>query len=110
MARTLRSDKVLFTATLLLVCASVVMVYSASAGRAVDQPNAPMLLLAKQVTWALVGLFLGGVVMRIDYRHYRQPAIIWAGLAVVTAGLIAVLLGRPINGAMRWLNVGPLGV
>ena len=31
MARKLKSDKVLFTATLLLVCASVVMVYSASA-------------------------------------------------------------------------------
>ena len=31
MARTLKYDKVLFTATLLLVCASVVMVYSASA-------------------------------------------------------------------------------
>ena len=31
MARKLKSDKFLFTATLLLICASVVMVYSASA-------------------------------------------------------------------------------
>ena len=31
MARKLKSDKLLFTATLLLVCASLVMVYSASA-------------------------------------------------------------------------------
>ena len=31
MSRKLKSDKLLFLATLLLVCASVVMVYSASA-------------------------------------------------------------------------------
>ena len=31
MARKLKSDRVLFMATLLLVCASIVMVYSASA-------------------------------------------------------------------------------
>ena len=37
MARKLKSDKVLFLATLLLVCASVVMVYSASAAVALDR-------------------------------------------------------------------------
>ena len=37
MARKLKSDKLLFTATLLLVCASVVMVYSASAVLALEQ-------------------------------------------------------------------------
>ena len=37
MARTLKSDKLLFLATLLLVGASVVMVYSASAVQALDE-------------------------------------------------------------------------
>jgi len=110
MARKLKSDKVLFTATLLLVCTSVVMVYSASAGIATERFKDPRLFLAKQVTWALVGMALAGLVMRIDYRHYGQPAIIWAGLVVVGLGLVAVLFGHPINGAMRWLNIGPVGI
>ena len=44
MARKLKSDKVLFLATLLLVCSSVVMVYSASAALAMNRFNQPVLL------------------------------------------------------------------
>jgi len=50
------------------------------------------------------------IVMRIDYRNYRQPAVIWTMLGVVALGLLAVLFGRPVNGASRWLLLGPLGV
>ena len=83
MARKLKSDKVLFTATLLLVCASVVMVYSASAVVAMERYHNPYLWLFKQATWALLGIALVPVMMRIDYRTYRQPAVIWAALAFV---------------------------
>ncbi|MBA2304070.1 MAG: putative lipid II flippase FtsW [Acidobacteria bacterium] len=110
MARKLKSDKFLFMAMLLLVCTSVVMVYSASAVVLDQRHENPYLFLVKQGTWALLGLFLVQVVMRIDYRHYRQPVVIWTGLVVVGVALVAVLFGRPINGATRWLNIGPLGI
>ena len=42
MARKLKSDKLLFTATLLLVCTSVVMVYSASAVMAMEKCQRPV--------------------------------------------------------------------
>jgi cell division protein FtsW len=110
MARKLTSDKWLFTATLLLVCISVVMVYSASAVMAMEQNHAPYYYLFKQAAWALLGLIFVPIVMRIDYRNYRQPAVIWTMLGVVALGLLAVLFGRPVNGASRWLLLGPLGV
>ena len=110
MARKLKSDKFLFTATLLLVCTSVVMVYSASAVVAMDNNNDPYLFLFKQGTFALLGLCLVQLVMRIDYRNYRQPVVIWTGLAVVALLLVVVLFGRPIKGATRWLNIGGLGI
>jgi cell division protein FtsW len=110
MARKLKSDKFLFTAMLLLVCASVVMVYSASAVVLGQKGQSPYLYLFKQGTFALLGLFLMQVVMRIDYRNYRQPVVIWTGLVVVGLALVAVLFGRPVNGATRWLNIGPLGI
>ena len=110
MARTLKFDKLLFTATLLLVCTSVVMVYSASAVVAMDRNNDPYLFLFKQGTFALLGLFCVQLVMRVDYRHYRQPAVIWTALAIVCLALVAVLFGRPIKGATRWLNIGGLGI
>ncbi|HJR61564.1 MAG TPA: putative lipid II flippase FtsW [Vicinamibacterales bacterium] len=110
MARKLKSDKFLFMATLLLVCTSVVMVYSASALVLGEKNENPYLFLFKQGTWALLGLFLVQLIMRIDYRNYRQPAVIWTGLIVVGLALVAVLFGSPRNGATRWLNIGPLGV
>jgi cell division protein FtsW len=110
MARTLKSDKVLFMAMLLLVCTSVVMVYSASAVVAMENNHDPHLFLFKQGTWALVGLLLVALVMRIDYRRYREPIIIWTGLAVVAVALVAVLFANRRNGATRWLLIGPLGI
>jgi cell division protein FtsW len=110
MARKLKSDKVLFIATLLLVCTSVVMVWSASAVVTMERNNDPYMFLVKQSLWVLLGLSLVPVVMRIDYRTYRQPVVIWTGLALVTAALVAVLFAAPRNGATRWLIVGPLGI
>ena len=110
MARKLKSDKLLFTATVLLVCTGVVMVYSASAVIAMESGKQPYMLLFKQLAWTLIGLLLVPVVMRIDYRNYRQPAVIWMALAVVGLALVAVLFARPVKGATRWLNIGPFGV
>jgi cell division protein FtsW len=110
MARKLKSDKLLFTATLLLVGTSVVMVYSSSAVLALEKNNDPYLYLIKQAVWALLGLLLVPIVMRVDYRNYRQPAFIWTGLGFVGLALVAVLFGQPINGASRWLGIGPLGI
>jgi len=110
MARKLKSDKLLFTATLLLVCTSVVMVYSASAVVAMENHHDPYLYLLKQGAWALVGVVLVPLIMRVDYRTYRQPVVIWTALLVVGVALFAVLFARPVNGASRWLGFGGLGV
>lgn len=109
MARKLKSDKLLFTAMLLLVCTSVVMVYSASAVVAMERQGSPYYFLIKQGAWSLLGLSLVPIVMRIDYRHYRQPMVFGTGLVVVVIALIAVLFTEPIKGASRWLGLGPLG-
>ncbi|NUR55524.1 MAG: putative lipid II flippase FtsW [Acidobacteria bacterium] len=110
MARKLKSDKLLFTAMLLLVCASVVMVYSASAVIAMERYQQPTLFLFKQGTWVLVGLAIMPIVMRIDYRHYRQPIVIWSALGIVALALVAVLFGPRINGARRWFGVAGVGL
>jgi cell division protein FtsW len=110
MARKLKSDKWLFIATLVLVCASLVMVYSASAVIAMDRFQQPNFFLFKQATFALLGLVLMPVLMRIDYRNYRQPIVLWTALAVVGVALVAVLFGPRINGARRWFGIAGIGV
>jgi len=110
MARKLKSDKWLFTATLVLVCASLVMVYSASAVIAMDRFHRSTYFLFKQATFALVGLLLMPVLMKLDYRRYREPAVIWTAMALVAVALVGVLFGPRINGAQRWFGIAGVGV
>jgi cell division protein FtsW len=110
MARKLKSDKFLFLATLLLVFASVVMVYSASAAMAEFRFGTPYLFLVKQGLWAALGVALMAVVMQVDYRVWRQPVLVWAGLGVAFLALVAVLFSTPINGTRRWFGIAGFGV
>src|SRR5262245_16775744 len=110
MARKLKSDQALFLATVLLVGLSIVMVYSASAVVAMERFQQPYLFLTKQLMWATLGLALLWAVMKVDYRHYRNPAFIWSSLGIVVLCLIAVLFSPPVNNARRWFSVGGLGI
>jgi cell division protein FtsW len=109
-ARKLKSDRVLFTATLLLVCLSVVMVYSASAVVALERFDQPYLFLTKQAMWSVLGLAVLAIVMRIDYRTYRNEMFVWAALGLVGILLLLVFFSPPVNGTRRWFNVGGLGI
>jgi cell division protein FtsW len=110
MARKLKSDRVLFIATLLLVGLSLVMVYSASAVVAMERFGRPYFYLTKQAMWVALGMAILGLVMRVDYRTYRQPAFIWSALVVVGLALVGVLFSPPVNNARRWFAVGGLGI
>jgi cell division protein FtsW len=110
LARKLKIDRVLFTATLLLICVSVVMVYSASAGVALERFQQPYLFLTKQALWSVLGLAVLVVAMRVDYRTYRNEAFIWCLLGLVVLMLVGVLFSAPINGTRRWFAVGGLGI
>jgi cell division protein FtsW len=110
MARKLQSDKWLFLATLALVCASVVMVYSASALVALERFQQPYLYVTRQMMFAAVGVAVLSIVMRIDYRTYKNDKLIWSLLGVVAVLLIGVLFSRPINNARRWVGVGGFGI
>src|ERR1051326_6094662 len=110
MARKLKSDRVLFIATILLVALSVVMVYSASAPVGVQVFGRSSLFLIKQGMWAVLGIAMLNILMRIDYRAYKQPAFLWTALGFVVFALVAVYFRAPVNGARRWFGVGGIGV
>ncbi|MDP2389555.1 MAG: putative lipid II flippase FtsW [Acidobacteriota bacterium] len=100
----------MFLATLALICASVVMVYSASALVALERFQQPYLFVTRQLMWACVGIAVLSIVMRIDYRTYKNDKLVWVGLGVVGLMLVAVLFSRPINGTRRWFGVGGFGI
>ena len=110
MARTLKSDKPLYLATLALLFTSLVMVYSASAVVAGERLDQPYFFLFRQIAWLAIGICLLVAVMRVDYRRLKQPAVVWTVLGVTIAALVAVLFGPSINGTRRWFGIGGFGV
>src|SRR4051812_21344032 len=82
------------------------MVYSATSAPAALAQTDPMSYLKKQAGYALFGVALMIALSRFDYRRLRAfaPALVLTALA----GCLAVLaVGARINGARRWIEVGP---
>jgi cell division protein FtsW len=104
----LRSDKVLFWEAVILVGASLVMVFSASAVIAENRDGRAYEVFLRQFAWALMGLVALFVMMRVDYHQLRRPEIIWTLVGVTTIALLAVYLFPARKGAHRWIALGPL--
>ncbi len=105
MARTLKSDKWLLWATLLLVGISLVMVFSASARWADERFDSQYRFLIKQLAFVGMGLVLMVVGMRVDYHHYRKPWVIWSAVGTALLLLVVVFGFAPINNTRRWISV-----
>ena len=106
MAKRISVDKVLFAVTLLLVLIGVVMVFSASAVMAKDRFGSPYAFFLRQLAWAVAGLAAMIVITKIDYRHYKHPAIVFGLLSITTLLLIAVFFFDRSHNTHRWLHIG----
>jgi cell division protein FtsW len=107
MAKRVGVDKWLFGTVLLLVLFGLVMVFSASAVLAKATLGSPYAYVSKQALWALLGLVALFILMRIDYRKYNNPKVIFPAMAVTGIMLLGVFAWRSMNGAHRWLHLGP---
>jgi cell division protein FtsW len=92
--------------TLALVAFGLVMVYSATSAPATLARTDPMSYLKKQGVYALFGVVLMMAASRFDYRRLRLLA---PGLVLVALGgcLAVLVIGSRINGARRWIEIGP---
>ena len=82
MAKRVGVDKWLFIITLLLVLFGLVMVFSASAVMAKATYGSPYEFVVRQSAWALAGLLCMMVLMRVNYRHYNSPSVIFPCVAI----------------------------
>jgi cell division protein FtsW len=103
-------QRILLTATLCLLAAGAVMVYSASSARTLLEGQGDgTAYLVKYAIWGLVGLGVMHFVSRMDLRAIRELTPVLVGVSFVL--LLAVKVpgvGVQVNGATRWLGVGPL--
>ncbi|MGA2099711.1 MAG: putative lipid II flippase FtsW [Candidatus Sulfotelmatobacter sp.] len=106
MAKRVSVDRWLFTVTMLLVFLGLVMVFSASAVMARERFGSPYAFLSKQLIWAVAGLVAMVVAMRVDYKKYKQPAIVFSLLGLTTLLLISVFFLDRSHNTHRWIHFG----
>jgi cell division protein FtsW len=111
MPRTTSYDLVLVVVVLALTLLGIAMVYSASGIKALDALDDPRYFLGWQSLWATLGLIGMLVATRVDYHRYRVLALPLLLVAMALLGAVLVPgIGTTVNGAARWLRVGPVGI
>jgi cell division protein FtsW len=106
MAKRVNVDGWLFTVTLLLVFLGLVMVFSASAILAKERFGSGYFFLWKQLGWAVAGMLTMVIGMKIDYKRYQQPAVVFSVLGVTTLLLIMVFFLDRSHNTHRWIHLG----
>jgi cell division protein FtsW len=99
-------SRILILVTLALVAFGVVMVYSATSASAAVGGKDPNFYLERQVAYAVLGIGLLLLAQRWHYRRLRTVApLLVVGSLVLLLAVLAI--GPSVNGARRWISVGP---
>jgi cell division protein FtsW len=106
MAKRVSVDRWLFIITLVLVFVGLVMVFSASAVMAKERYGSGYYFLLKQLGWAVAGLIAMIVGMRVDFRRFKNPAVVFSVLGVTTLLLISVFFVDRSHNTHRWIHLG----
>lgn len=90
---------------------SLMMVYSASFIVGIRLFENSNHFIIKQLISYIIGFVLFFIFMKIDYEKYEKykKGIFWAGLIILVIVLIPGV-GSKVNGAVRWIKIGPLSL
>lgn len=102
-------DFTLCITVLLLLALGIVMVLSASSPAALSESGNSYSYVSKQALSAGIGLVAMGIISKIDYRKYK-PLYKLAYIGSVVLLALVPIIGEDINGAKRWINLGPLRI
>ncbi|MGA9527538.1 MAG: putative lipid II flippase FtsW [Terriglobales bacterium] len=108
MAKRVSVDRWMFTVTALLVFTGLVMIFSASAVMAKERFGSAYEFLLKQLVWAIAGLAVMVIAMKIDYKRLQHPALVFTSLGLTTLFLISVFFLDRAHGTHRWFHLGPV--
>lgn len=106
------ADFMMIMLTLMLVIFGIIMVFSASYYWSINQFGQPYHFLIRDLFWAVTGFGWMFAAMIIDY-HVLANKKIAVGAMIVSIILLALVLtplGQNINGATRWIGVGPITI
>jgi cell division protein FtsW len=104
-------DRWLIFTVLTIVCLGLLMVASASITVSDRQFHQPFYYFYRQFTFLLLGVGLGSVIVQFDTRFWEKfSGVLLIGVMVLLALVLIPGIGHSVNGSMRWIGFGPLGM
>ncbi len=104
-------DQTLIISALFLLMIGIVMVASASMGIADSQYGDPMFYVRRHVMYVGLGIVLAIIMQRIRLVHWEKSGVMMVLFAIFLLVLVLIPgLGRTVNGATRWLELGFTGL
>ena len=105
-----RLDVKLLLPAMLLAALGVVMVASSSIALAEAQTDNPYYYLMRHLMFLALGVAIAWLLTRIELARLEALGQLWLWLSLIVLLLVFVPgLGRTVNGATRWINLGVTG-
>ena len=101
-----KPDTILKTVVYFLVAIGIIMIFSSSSPKCIQEGVNPASFAIKQFVAAIIGLFLMRFFTNFDYRRLFPLAIPFAWLVVFLLFLVKFTpLGVEVNNAKRWMSI-----
>jgi len=102
-------DYMLLGIMLVLLMLGVVMVMSASVSIAEREMGDSLHYMWRQLSFVALGLFMSYVVLQVRLVYWERlgPYFLMFGMMLL---LVVLLIGREVNGSIRWLAIGPFNL
>ncbi|MCO6505649.1 MAG: putative lipid II flippase FtsW [Snodgrassella sp.] len=102
-------DQSLLWMVVLMASFSLIMVYSASIAYAQHDGGSSYFYLIRQAVFLLSGGVFGCIAARIPLRTWKKltPLVLLFSIMLL---IVVLVMGREINGAKRWINMGMINI
>ena len=108
-AQNMQSDRPLMIAVIFLVVIGLMAIFSASAPKCIEMGDNPTKFLFQQILGVLAGVV--GLKFLSNF-HYKKLISVTLPFAWIVVGMLLMVkfAGVTVNGAQRWINIGPMSL
>ena len=103
-------DYTLLFVVIFLILFGLVMIYSTSSYDAANDFGDSTYYLRKQLLATFLGIFVLAATTLIDYHFWERFAIPGLLVSFVLVLLVLTPIGISVNGARRWIKIGPMSL
>lgn len=105
----MQSDRPLMVAVIFLVVIGLMAIFSASAPKCIEMGLNPARFLVQQILGVIAGIIGLRFLSNFHYKKLIAYTLPFAFFVIIMLVMVK-LFGTTVNGAQRWINIGPMSL